>query len=348
MNTEDILKLIQPLNEDEQFYKEYFLASKSLAKRKHFLSTVDKEEVIRRHLVVPEILPNIISYNMEDEEYFKEGDHRSVFISRHNRYTPAFLHKHSFFEIVYVLSGHCSQTIGLQTLHFQAGDVCFIAPGSFHTMEVFDDDSLVFNILLRRSTFYQMFTPLTLGNSILSEFFSEGLYETNQIEYLVFHTETDGREFLLNLYQEQLTPDEYTDQILVGMMMIMTARMLRLYKDTMESSYSRPQINAPDNFLVMNYIQEHLVDVTLADVAEHFGFSVSHCSRLIKSTTGQGFNDWKRTLRLRRAEHLLVISNQSVADISDSLGYANPETFIRAFKRDLHLTPAQYRKQMTK
>lgn len=350
MNSDEVLMRILPLNEDEQFYKEYFYASKSLAKQKHFISNICREDVIRRHLVIPEVLPDIISYNMDDSEYFQENDHRSVYISRHNRYTPAFLHKHSFFEIVIVLSGRCIQTIGLYSRHFQPGDVIFIAPGTLHTMEIFDDESLVFNVLLRRSMFYQMFTPLTIGDDILSEFFSEGLYETNQIEYVVFHTGQNSfiSQQILEMYGEQLEQDLYTDQILVGTLITMIARMMRCYRNETESSYSRPQTSQSENFMVINYIQEHLVDVTLEDVAEHFGFSTSYCSRLIKVSTGRGFNDWKRSLRLRRAEHLLMNSNQTVAEISDSLGYANPETFIRTFKKSLHVTPSQYRKGMAK
>lgn len=350
MEYQEEKKRLLTFNEDELFYKAYYQAGKSQTKLKEFLAGVDRQVVIDRHLVVPEIFPNIISYNMEDDEYFSESDRRSVYISRHNRYTPAFLHRHSFFEIVHVLSGHCSQTIGLNNLTFYEGDVCLIAPGTFHTMEVFDDDSLVFNILLRRSTFYQMFTPLTLGDHLLSEFFSEGLYEKNQIEYLVFHTGKNHsyNNSILSLWLEQEHRDEYTDQILVGRLTSMNALMMRNFRDTMESSFSQQQLNMPENFLVMSYIQEHLADVTLADVADHFGFSVSYCSRLIKATTGQGFNDWKRTLRLRRSEHLLINSNQTVADISSSLGYSNPETFIRAFRKEFHVSPTQYRRQMGK
>lgn len=343
---EEVLKQIQPMNTDEQFYKEYFLACRSEAKKKRFLSSLNREDVVRRHLVVPEMLPDIISYNMGDDEYFHKDDRRSVCIVRHNRYTPAFLHKHAFFEIVVVVAGRCVQTIGLQNLQFQAGDVIFIAPGTFHTMEVFDDTGLVFNILLRRSTFYQMFTPLTMGDDLLSEFFSEGLYDTSQVESLVFHTQEQGFvvQQILELYGEQMQRDSYTDQILVGTLTAMIARMMRSFKGDMECLYSGPQTSQPEDFMVMNYIQEHLADVTLADVAEHFGFSVSYCSRLIKASTGQGFNDWKRTLRLHRAEHLLINTGKSVAEISGELGYTNVETFIRAFKKGLHMTPAQYRK----
>lgn len=347
MNAKEVLSQIQPLNADEQFYKDYFIASRSESKKRQFLYSLDRESIVRRHLVVPEMLPDIISYHMRDDEYFRPGDHRSVCIVRHNRYTPAFLHKHTFFEIVVVVAGQCAQTIGLQNLQFQAGDVIFIAPGTFHTMEVFDDSGLVFNILLRRSTFYQMFTPLTMGDNLLSEFFSEGLYDTSQVESLVFHTEESGFvvQQILELYGEQLQQDTYTDQILVGTLTAMIARMMRTFKGDMECIYSGAQTSQPEDFLVMNYIQEHLADVTLTDVAEHFGFSVSYCSRLIKASTGQGFNDWKRTLRLHRAEHLLMNTGKSVAEISGELGYTNVETFIRAFKKGLHMTPAQYRKQ---
>lgn len=347
MDKESILARIRKLNEDEQFYRKYFLAGKSKPKLRKFLSELRPEEIRERHLIVPELAPDIISYIMEDDEYFKDGDHRSVFISRHNRYTPAFVHKHEFFEIVYVLEGVCAQSIGVQTLQFAAGDVCLIAPGIFHTMEVFDDNSIVFNILLRRSTFYQMFTPLTLGDDLLSEFFSEGLYSTNQIEYIIFHTRNAPfiYDAILEMCGEQLERDEYTDQILVGMMTKVNAEIMRYCKETMESSFSRQMAAQPDDFLVMNYIQEHLPSVSLADVAEHFGFSVSYCSRLIKSSTGQGFSDWKRTLRLRRAEHLLINTSQTIAEISDTLGYANPESFIRIFKKELHLSPSQYRKK---
>lgn len=347
MYADEVLQQIQPLNEDEEFYKKYFLASHSEKKKKQFLSSLDREDIIRRHLVVPDIFPDIISYSMKDDEYFQKEDHCSVFITRHNRYTPIFLHKHAFFEIAVVVTGKCTQTIGLRKLNFQVGDVILIAPGTFHTMEVFDDNSLILNILLRRSTFYQMFTPLIMGNDLLSEFFSEGLYDVSHVESLVFHCQEQNfaAKEILELYGEQMNRDLYTDQILVGALTALMARIMRSFKKDMECLYSGVQSSPPEDFLVMNYIQEHLKDVTLADVAQYFGFSVSYCSRLIKSSTGQGFNDWKRTLRLHKAEHLLMNTGQSVAEISEELGYTNVETFIRSFKKDLHMTPAQYRKQ---
>lgn len=121
-------------------------------------------------------------------------------------------------------SGFCFQNIGLKRLYFKEWDVIFIAPGVFHTMEVFSDDTLVFNILLRKSTFHQIFLPLTIGNDLINEFFSQGLYNFHQLEYLVFHTQNEESNLLLEMYGEQLHYDTYSNQLLIGMFTIMNAK----------------------------------------------------------------------------------------------------------------------------
>lgn len=345
---------ISEMNRDEKFYKAYYQAGKSEETLRKFLQNVDKEDAVQRHLVIPELLPDIISYNMYDNEYFSENDGRNVFISRHNRYTPGFTHKHDFFEIVYVYEGKCNQNIGLARLSFHEGDFIFIAPGVFHNIEVFDDKTAVFNILLRKATFYQMFAPLMKENDIISEFFSEGLYNSQHINYLIFHTggevkrredEANIRKIMMQLYQEHLFHDACSDQIMIGMMTMMVGFITRYYISSMESSLTDHVRQAPDHFLVLNYIQSNLNTVTLSGVAEHFGFSVSYCSRLIKSSTGLAFHEWKNALRMRRAERMLLNTKKTVAVISEELGYMNPETFIRCFKKFTNITPTQYRKQ---
>lgn len=345
---QDIYHQLLPLNEDEQFYKEYYFSSRNEKSLKEFLSKVDKEDAIRRHLIIPEILPEIISYEMNDEEYFTEGDDRNVYISIHNRYTPAFMHRHNFFEIVFVYNGYCTQNIGVNRRTFTEGDIIFIAPGVYHTMEVFNDRSIIFNVLLQKKTFHQMFLPLAKGRDLQSQFFKEGLYNHHQLEYLAYHTEDFGKKFILKMYYQYLYHDEFSDQILIGILTYMNATMMRRFQNSMESSYSSCHTNQSEDFLVLNYIQDHIDTVSLSEVADRFGFSLSYCSKLIKNTTGISFNDWKRTLRIRQAEHMLINTNDTINKISLSLGYENTETFIRAFKRETHMTPSQYRKQSKK
>ena len=338
--------LLHNLNEDEKFYREYFRASKKNETLKHFLQSVDIDDARKRHLIIPELLPENISYQMNDDEYFSSDDSRNVFISPHNRYTPAFTHRHAFFEIAYVYSGHCTQNIGTERVNFSEGDFIFIAPGIYHTMEVFDDSSIIFNILIRKGTFHQMFAPLAKGKDIQSRFFREGLYNSHKIEYLSYHTGDSQKDFIRRIYREHLANDEYSDQIQIGMLIAMTAEIMRNFGGTMSYSYSCRDIQNDEGFAVLGYIQEHNGMLNLSDIAKHFGFSESHCSRLIQKTTGMNFNEWKRILRVRRAENMLQNTSMTVDEISSELGYENTETFIRLFRKVLHITPGNYRKQM--
>lgn len=340
--------LLLRLNDDELFYRAYFEAGKKPDTLKKFLHCVDVNDARRRHLIIPELLPENISYQMNDDEYFSPDDPRNVFISPHNRYTPAFTHRHVFFEIAYVYSGRCTQNIGTERVKFSEGDLIFIAPGIYHTMEVFDDKSIILNILIRKGTFHQMFLPLAKGQDIQSRFFREGMHDSHRIEYLAYHTGNNCKDFMRRIYSEHIINDEYSDQIQIGMLITMTAEVMRNFQDSMTCSYSRGNIQNDEGFAVIGYMQENNGMLNLSEIAHHFGFSESHCSRLIQKTTGMSFNDWKRFLRVRRAENMLMNTSMTVSEISVALGYENTETFIRLFRKVLHITPGKYREEMKK
>lgn len=108
----------------------------------------------------------------------------------------------------------------------------------------------------------------------------------------------------------------------------------------MASDYQSSEYSEP----MMSYIMNHSSDVSLTDIANHFHFSVPYCSRLVKEFSGLPFSKLITQIRMSQAENLLTHTQMSVADISEQVGYKNPETFIRVFTRIYHLSPTQYRK----
>ena len=54
------------------------------------------------------------------------------------------------------------------------------------------------------------------------------------------------------------------------------------------------------------------------------------------------------TMHYGRAAELLTMPEQKIYAISESLGYANPINFSRAFKRYYEMTPQQYRQKNLK
>ena len=68
-----------------------------------------------------------------------------------------------------------------------------------------------------------------------------------------------------------------------------------------------------------------------------------YCSRLIKKITGITFSQLQENIRIQQGENYLLYTQMTVAQISDKLGFQNPETFIRMFKRRRNMTPGMFR-----
>ena len=66
--------------------------------------------------------------------------------------------------------------------------------------------------------------------------------------------------------------------------------------------------------------------------------------REFKEETGMTYTAFLRHLRMSKAATMLLNSNNSVAYISELMGFLNTETFIRTFQKEFHETPTQYRK----
>ena len=63
-----------------------------------FLAKSGFNEVIQRRLIVPEVSGGWMPSDMKDEAYFDAEDKNHIVISKHNRFTPPFRHRHIFFR----------------------------------------------------------------------------------------------------------------------------------------------------------------------------------------------------------------------------------------------------------
>jgi YesN/AraC family two-component response regulator len=85
-------------------------------------------------------------------------------------------------------------------------------------------------------------------------------------------------------------------------------------------------------------------DLSLSKASDAFQLSASYLSRTFKEESGQNFVDYVTKVRVLRARHLLETTNVSIQHIGLQVGYINPLTFIRVFKKELGITPGHYQK----
>ncbi len=86
-------------------------------------------------------------------------------------------------------------------------------------------------------------------------------------------------------------------------------------------------------------------EISITYVAEYFHISVAYASLLVKRATGLNFSEYLWMLRLEKVKELLLTTKESVDVISVKVGYLNPSSFRRKFKKELGLTPSDYREK---
>lgn len=341
----DIPKLeefLHEYSEIELFYKEYHQAKNNKDTLKIFLDNIDMDFMNKNHITLPDFNLNSTPLLFCEDYFFY--DNLNLYFSKHHRYSPKFLHEHIFFEMIYVYSGTCTHMVNSVTSTLNEGDLCIIAPYTTHTIEVFDD-SIVINVLIKKSTFDKTFFNLLKDNNILSKFFIDILYSKNYKNHIIFHTNNDIRlkNILLNAYIECLNNDKYSKNITNSLLSLFFSYLLKNH----ENDFYVPQLkkhNSKDFNEIILYIKKNHTSVTLEELSEIFHFSTCHLSRLIKSQTGFNFTTLVRNIKLDYACEYLKTTNLSIKSISELIGYSSQEHFIRVFKKEFKISPTQYRK----
>lgn len=96
---------------------------------------------------------------------------------------------------------------------------------------------------------------------------------------------------------------------------------------------------------MMEYIRHHYSeDLYLNFFADKYKMSSIYLSKLFKDYSGENFSNYLKKIRLEKAKELLVQSDYKIKDLSLKVGYNDPNTFIKAYKRYFKVTPGEHRK----
>jgi YesN/AraC family two-component response regulator len=106
-------------------------------------------------------------------------------------------------------------------------------------------------------------------------------------------------------------------------------------QDARKVSQIRPAINYID--------ANHDKPMTLAEIARASHLSVSRLAHVFKEQMGITVIEYVTSVRIDRAKHLLLATDQSCTEICFEVGYNNQSYFTRTFKAVVGMTPRQFR-----
>lgn len=345
---ENFESYIHRYEEDEIFYRDlYFHEKESPDTFEAYLSQLDRNLIRSHNLYVPALQEEKFHpYVMEEDisTILNSWPGNLVFY-KHYRYTPPYKHRHEFFEFLCIWDGIAD--VWIQGIHhcLHTGDILVVSPRTDHSVSIMDE-SVAFNLIVRGSTFRSTFLPIVANNSALSQFFSHVLFNKTEGNYLIFHTGDDERirSTLREMYVEFLGTEKYRTAYLDAQLVLFWAQLLRWHEEDIESILTKAA-SSISMTRIMNYLNQNADHITMQEAAEHFGFSPSRFSTLLKEGTGQTFTQIIKDIRMTRASQSLRETDLSVNAVSDLVGYESPEHFMRTFKKVYGVTPSQYRAQ---
>ncbi len=123
---------------------------------------------------------------------------------------------------------------------------------------------------------------------------------------------------------------------------------LRILLNIRQTDFGRTSTTGLSSFeKALQFIQLHYrSSLSLQQVAEKSGMSLSSFVRRFKKKTGMTFVDYVNSMRISSACSLLRNPDLSLLQISLACGYSNQCHFNRTFKKLIGLTPGQYRKSL--
>lgn len=352
---EDINRLTE-LNHIENFLKEFLEKFPGYKTRIINPAVNEKDYGYLLHLLEKEwyhtfpedtfFLSGSSSYIAED---FFIPTNTNVRVLRNLRYMPLLLHSHQFIEIDYVLKSDQSFLLdGNSSVLLEDGDIILCPPGLSHTFHTHNSESIIIDLIIRTTTFDTAFFPLLSNNNYLATLFSKVIYGASN-GYIIWHCHNDNRleALILEIYKEWKESPKYYNQMIDLLVMEFILKLMRFYEN--DAFFSVAYINHSDeNFrALLNYMQTHYQNLTLAQLASVYNYSERQVIRILKKNTGKGFSELLLEIRMNKALQLLKNLDIPISSIASMLGYSSIYYFNKVFLETFTFTPDAFRKRLT-
>lgn len=248
----------------------------------------------------------------------------------------------SHMEIVEILNGEVSLQIGTETVEVTAGDFVYVPP----TL-VFRAEAISPRASLRSMVFDSAILEANMENFDASVFYMFHLQSKNKIApFKSGHPIYEIlRRYMRDSYDEFVSKDVcYMLPIRANIYLMMTA-LLRYFCGSKDESDRMIYHNVLRLRPVIEYIAEHYREKIYIDkLADMLAVSPDYFTKMFKDSIGKTPIEYINGLRVNDSMRALAETDDSLADIADSIGFCNPNYFHKIFKQYMNTSPLAYRK----
>lgn len=245
-------------------------------------------------------------------------------------------HLHRDFEVCLVLNGTVDIVSRKETLTAKEGSLFILNPYQPHELKA-DDPALILSLQISPNFFSDYFPQI---RNISVSFCTENRF-ASQAHQNIFQS-------MLKLAYIYYGKESNYELQCAGMVNLIFYQLLQIFPYSMDpgicsvSQRNRnARIRAIAEYIDTNYAQKLL----LSNIARKQGVSLPYLSHFFKENFGFSFQKYVSKIRCEKARQLLLLTNDSLLDISISSGFSDPKYFNRSFCEQYGCTPKDYRRQ---
>jgi AraC-like DNA-binding protein len=254
---------------------------------------------------------------------------------------PKSGHKHTFFELVYILEGSGTQCINKSTFRYRADHMFLITPQDCHSFAIEQTTRFFF---LRFNDIY-IDKKLQTDNIERLEFI---LQNANHEPGCILKNQPDKRLIrptIEAIFREYETKDIYNGEIiqqLVNTIIIIVAR--NIARNLPEKVNEQTDEKAID---ILQYIQSNIFypeRIKAQSISKYFGISTSYLGRYFKKHTQETMQQYITNYKIQLIENRLKYSNKRINEIAFEFEFTDESHLNRFFKNHKGVGPNEYRK----
>lgn len=273
-----------------------------------------------------------------------------AFLSSTSPKRRPLLHCHDFIELVYVTEGRGEHHYKGSSYPVSKGDVFVIPPFVHHDYRVIGETPLnLYNVLFLPSFLISELQALSKVTSFLNFFYVEPFFR----QALDFDSHLklsiwEGQEIIPRLeriieeYDRKSLGYRISIKALLIELLVWLSRRYeqRIVTPPVHTNHSKT-IQAVCEFIDHHYTQ----DISLEQMCRMFQMSQSNFTAKFKKTVGRTFIEYRNEVRIQASLKPLRETNKKMVEIADEVGISDLSHYNKLFKKQIGLTPREYRLQ---
>lgn len=245
------------------------------------------------------------------------------------------LHRHSFFEVVYVTRGSAVHYLGAEAMHIRKGDYFIIDTGSAHCYRETQDFEIVNCLFLPQYVDSALTNCPSLSALLSNQVLRFSVPVNIRTADRVYHDDSGEVLRLITAMEEEYHAAQ------TGYMELLRCYLTQILVLAVRAS-DVAENQKPHNATaaMAEYLRRHYTEpLSLEEMSLALGYTPQYLSSLFRRDTGMTLREYLQRFRVEEACRLLREKDLRLSELAQAVGYSDGKHFAKVFRRCKGVSP---------